>query len=273
MDTGVPQGKGEVAARESLEVLRGQLAQWESGRPQRDRAPISTGDAALDAWLPWGGLPRGALIECVGWEEAGGGAGLLALLLARQAARSDGESPSGELVVLDTQRRFYPPAAALWGVDLKRVLVIQATAQREQVWALDQCLRCSAVAAVWASLEQLDPRDYRRLQLAVEQGGGVGLLVRQRAARNEPSWADLQLLVRPRGPGQWGDGAKRGTGWRLEVEVTRCRQAVGVGSVLELEIDVVTGEMQTVSEPHETYGVYPTTQLVPAAFAGRSARA
>lgn len=273
MSTGLPPEEREVAARESLEALRGQLAQWESGRPQRDRAPISTGDAVLDAWLPWGGLPRGALIECVGWEEAGGGAGLLALLLARQAARPNDESPGGELVVLDTQRKFYPPAAALWGVDLRHVLVIQATALREQIWALDQCLRCSAVAAVWAAMESLDPRDFRRLQLAAEQGGGIGLLVRKRAARHEPSWADLQLLVRPREPSRWGERAQRGTGWRLEVELTRCRQAVGVGSVLELEIDVVTGKLQTVSKPHETYGVYPTTRLVPAAFEGRSARA
>jgi hypothetical protein len=192
----------------------------------------------------------------------------LALLLARQAALQ-----GGALVVLDAQRGFYPPAAALWGVDLERVLVIQTSTLREQVWALDQCLRCSAVAAVWASLEQLDPRDFRRLQLAVEQGGGVGLLVRQRAARSEPSWADLQFVVRPRGPSRLGDGANRGTGWRLEVELTRCRQAVGVGSVLDLEIDVVTGEMHPVSEPHEAYCLHPIPQLVPAALDGRSARA
>jgi hypothetical protein len=264
MSTGLPQEEGEIAARERIEALRGQLAQWESGRPLRDQTPIATGDAALDAWLPWGGLPRGALIECVGWEEFGGGAGVLALLWARQAALQ-----GGALVVLDAQRGFYPPAAALWGVDLARVLVIQVSSLREQVWALDQCLRCPAVAAVWASLEHLDPRDFRRLQLAVEQGGGVGLLVRKRLAQKEPSWAELQFVVRPRER----IGVDRGTGWRLSVELARCRQAAGVGSVLELEIDVVTGEMHTVSEPHAAYCLHPTTQLVPSAFEGRSARA
>ena len=33
------------------------------------------------------------------------------------------------------------------------------------------------------------------MQLAVEQGGGLGLLVRPEAVRGEPSWAETRLLV------------------------------------------------------------------------------
>ena len=36
-------------------------------------------------------------------------------------------------------------------------------------------LRCGGVAAVWASLESVDDRTFRRLQLAAEEGGALGL--------------------------------------------------------------------------------------------------
>jgi hypothetical protein len=43
----------------------------------------------------------------------------------------------------------------------------------------------------------LADREFRRLQLAAETGGTLGLLVRPAQARDEPSWADLRLLVEP----------------------------------------------------------------------------
>ncbi len=248
--------------------LRAQLARWETRRPARDESPISTGCRALDRLLPGGGLPRGVLIECL--EEAGpgvgvgaGGAGLWALTLARQAALS-----GGALAVLDPGQSFYPPAAVVLGIELEEVLVIRAPEGPDQLWALDQCLRCPGVAAVWSPLERLDPRQFRRLQLAAECGGGVGLLVRSSTARKQPSWAALQFWVHPHASAA-GDSQ---TGRRLRVELTRCRQARSGGSV-ELEIDVVTGQVQAASCLHEAYPLHPVTELAYSASGRRSAPA
>jgi hypothetical protein len=253
----------DPSAHSLVDSLREQLSRWEARRPLRDTSSISSGCAALDALLPWGGLPRGALIECLERDEGVGGAGILALILARQAALE-----GGVIVILDRQCWFYPPAAALLGIDLEAVLVIRTPRARDQLWALDQCLRCPAVAAVWAPLEHLDPRDFRRLQLAAESGGGLGLLVRCSATRKQPSWSDLQLLIQPRA---CGAEDVRG-GRRLRVELTRCRQARS-GGTIDLEIDEVTGAMHTVSCPHEAYHLHPTTQLADATSDRRSARA
>jgi hypothetical protein len=244
-------------------TLREQLAQWETRRPQRDAAPVSSGCPAFDRLLPWGGLPRGALVECLEQDPAVGGAGMLALLLARQAALE-----GGAIVVLDPQGWFYPPAAAGLGIELAAVMVVQARQACEQVWVVDQCLRCPAVAAVWAPLERLGAREFRRLQLAAESGSGLGLLVRSSAARRAPSWSDVQLLVEPRAGG--ADEVRSGR--RLQIEITRCRHA-RPGGVLELEIDVVTGAMQAVSRPHEAFPVPPTAGLAYSTTGRRSARA
>ena len=253
----------DPSAHSLVDSLRVQLARWEARRPVRDASSISSGCAALDALLPWGGLPRGALIECLERDEGVGGAGTLALILARQAALA-----GGAIVIFDPRRWFYPPAAALLGIDLEAVLVIRAAQGGDQLWALDQCLRCPAVAAVWAPLEHLDPRDFRRLQLAAESGGGLGLLVRCSAARKQPSWSDLQLLIQPQACG--AEDVRSGR--RLRVELTRCRQARS-GGTIALEIDEVTGVMHAVSCPHEAYRLHPTAQLAYTTPDRRSARA
>ena len=171
-------------------------------------------------------------------------------------------------MILDPRHSFYPPAAAVLGIDLDELLVIRSSQARDQLWALDQCLRCPAVAAVWAPLEQLSPRDFRRLQLAAECGGGLGVLVRGSAARKQPSWAALQFWIHPHAH----PAEDTRTGRRLRVELTRCRQAPSGGTV-ELEMDVVTGEVQAVSGPHEAYPMHPVAELASAAAGRRSARA
>ena len=248
-----------------VDSLRARLARWEAGRPERDPARISSGCPALDRLLPWGGLPRGVLIECLEEEEeaGAGGAGMVALLLARQAALE-----GGAIVVLDPQHVFYPPAAVLLGIDLDALLVVRVSQVRDQLWALDQCLRCPAVAAVWAPLAQLSARDFRRLQLAAESGSGLGILVRGSAARRQPSWSALQLSIHPCVCGR----EEVRTGRRLRVELARCRQ-VWSGGTVELEIDEVTGVMQAVSGPHEAYSVPPAAELAYSASGRRSARA
>lgn len=94
-----------------------------------------------------GGLRRGAVAEWLSAAVASG-AQTLALLAAREACR-EGKS----LIVVDRQRRFYPPAAAAWGIDLSRLIVVHPASEAEELWAIDQALRCRGVAAVWAKRE------------------------------------------------------------------------------------------------------------------------
>ena len=181
---------------------------------------------ALDGLLGEGGFRRGTLTEWLA-DEAGGGATTLGMLLAREACRE-----GGTLVVVDRQRQFYPPAAVRLGIALERLLVVHVDNRADHNWALDQALRCPAVAAVLAwpeSLDgRLDARTFRRLQLAAEQSGTLGLMIRPASVRHEPSWADVRLLVEP----AIGRGGRR----RMRVVLLRCRGGVE-GRSVELEFD------------------------------------
>lgn len=216
-----------ASASPLVNQLRQEIARWEAARHPPSEEIISTGCPAWDALLPGGGFRQGSLVE---WLADGDGTGrqTLALHVARQALRK-----GGVVVVLDRERSFFPPAVFHWGIPPESLIVVQPSNPGEQLWALEQSLRCRAVVAVLAGLEKLDPLAFRRLQLAAEQGGGVGLLFRPGWVRHEPTWAEVRFWVEPR-PG--GRSDRR----RVKIEVLRLRGGLAGGGI-ELEIDDETG--------------------------------
>lgn len=211
------------APRALVEALRDQIARLEGARRPADERPLSSGCAPVDKLLPGNGFRRGTLVE---WLAAGEGSGAetLALLAAREACRQ-----GGALVVLDQSREFYPPAAVHLGIAPEAMIVVQAASPADNLWALDQALRCPGVAAALAWSEKLEGRTFRRLQLAAEQGGGLGLLLRPQQARQEPSWAEVRLEITPL-PGTAPRGSRR-----LRVQLLRARgSASGASAEVEL---------------------------------------
>jgi hypothetical protein len=206
-----------------VRTLKEQIALLEWARLPTQKGPISSGCHDLDRLLPDRGFHRGTLVEWLA-AESGSGAETLALAAARSSCRE-----GGVLVVLDSARELYPPAIARLGIDLEQLIVVQPMNLADSLWALDQSLRCLAVAAVLAWPARLDGHTFRRLQLAAEEGGGLGFFVRPRAAEHEPSWADVRLLVEPL-PGEGSAGR------RLTVRLLRSRGGAD-GRQIDLEID------------------------------------
>jgi hypothetical protein len=196
----------------------------EGARRPAGEAPVSSGCGGLDQLLPAQGFHRGTLVEWLTPGD-GGGAESLVFLAAREACRE-----GGVLVVFDQAKQFYPPAAVRLGIGPEEMIVVQAASQADNLWALDQALRCPGVAAAVAWPEKLDGRTFRRLQLAAEQGSGLGLLVRPERVRHEPSWAEVRLLVEPL-PATALDGPRR-----LKIQLLRSRGGPS-GAIAEVEID------------------------------------
>ena len=213
------------SAGQLVQALREQIARIEGVRRRNgDDAVVPSGCEALDRLLPERGFRRGTLVE---WLAAGDGSGAetLAFCIAREVARQ-----GGALVVLDQAKEFYPPAAAWLGIELEGVIVVRARNQADNTWALEQVLRCPAVAVVLAWSEKLHEHTFRRLQLAAEQGGGLGLLMRPESVRHESSWANVRLLVEPL------PVATPEAGRRLRIQLLRSRAGLSGGSI-EVEID------------------------------------
>jgi hypothetical protein len=194
------------------------------------RETVSSGFAAVNALLPAGGLRRGSLVEWLAGGEAAagdlaGGAGAVSLALA-VACRLAAAGPR-TIVVVDRAGWFHPPAVMPWLGDSRQLVVARPSSDDDEIWAIDQALRCSGVAAVVAwprsvvrqqgdkiqarsSLPPAGRHDgfrprptaqwttaMRRWQLAARKSGAVGLLVRPAAAAREPSWAEARLAVSP----------------------------------------------------------------------------
>src|SRR5690348_1940587 len=85
---------------------------------------------------------------------------------------------SSSLIWSDPTHQLYPPALAAHGIPPDRLLLLRPRDLEEQTWAIAECLRCRGVGAVVAAPGALSRIEARRLQLAAEQGGGVGLLLR-----------------------------------------------------------------------------------------------
>jgi hypothetical protein len=101
-----------------------------------------TGHAALDAALPTGGWPEGALSELLIPVDGVGELQLLWPTLARL-------SQASERIVLIAPP--YVPFAPAWqaaGIALRQMQVIEAGSPRDALWATEQCLRSGSCGAV-----------------------------------------------------------------------------------------------------------------------------
>lgn len=210
-------------ASQALEELHRRVQEVEGG-PRKLHPRISSGCPPLDQILPEGGWRQGSLVEWLG-AELGCGASTLALAAASAACRE-----GGLLVVVDRAGLFYPPAAA-GRIDVPQTVVVRPQSDEDENWTLTQALRCRDVAAVLAWPARLDSHAFRRLKLAAEASGCLGLLVRPGTVRKRPSWADLRLLVTPRTSPR---------GWRLHVRLLRYRGQVRQTEI-EMNLDEQTG--------------------------------
>jgi hypothetical protein len=241
-----------------IDTLRRQLGRWGSLAGAEDAPVFSCGTAAIDRLLPGGGLRHGMLVEWVGKKEQQGSraaeqqrrngyrssalplfcssTATLSLLSAREACRE-----GGALVVIDRRQTFYPPAAAAWGIDLERLIVVRPHSARDEMWAAVESLRSPAVAAMWTAVDRLDSRAFRRLQLAAQAGRTLGLIMRPARARAEPSWADVTLEAGPlsfvRCPLHSRHGSRTTDhGRHVQVHVLRTRHGCA-GESAAIEID------------------------------------
>jgi protein ImuA len=222
----------------AVEQLRGQLR---GVRPAAVSASCTpTGLAALDALLPGGGIPSASVIEWIS-EQPGQSAGSLAL---RAAARLLGRP--GCLAVIDEQRDFFPGVVETHGISLQRLLLVRIppesppltitgrvrsatgslTAGGQALWALEQTCRSRGVRVVLAWLHRCTSAIVRRLQLAVESSGVVLMLLRPAQALQQPSFADLRLLVKPLPSTR-----------RIQVSLLRARQSLQSAGTTELVQD------------------------------------
>ena len=148
---------------------------------------LASGHAALDAQLPGGGWPVGALIELLQTRAAQDEWRLLLPALVRQT--------QGVLVLVAPPQQPFAPALAAQGLDLRRLLQVQADSAAARVWACEQALRCRDVSAVLAWLPQVRSEQLRRLHFSAQTHQQLLFVMRPASTQTESSPATLRLLL------------------------------------------------------------------------------
>ncbi len=193
-------------AREIIEGLREEIRRIERKPPLRARF-VSSGRPEVDALLPGGGFPRGAVTELAGGHASGKTALALSVLAAAM-----GEE--GLAAFVDGRGELYPPAAAAVGVDLDRLLVVRPLAPgpqggkgesaRHALWAAEALLSSGAFEAVAMDVPIEGARDrvigsnclagaLRRLRAAADKGGAVGIWLGVPGSVRVPSAVRLEF--------------------------------------------------------------------------------
>ncbi len=217
------QGQGPEARRRQLAELRRRLERLHN-RYHGDRGLCSTGLPLLDEALA-GGLPRGAVHELIALEHAP--ARTLAFLAARQNAGS-----AGWIVCIDRAAELFPPALVGLGVSLRRCLIVRPARGGEGLWAAEQALRCSAVAAVILPIREVKPLQLRRLQLAAESGRALLFLLRESCSAGGAGFVTTRLQLEPIAPRCQQVAAVR----RVRITVLKARHGPGTSPPIEIEL-------------------------------------
>jgi protein ImuA len=160
----------------------------------------------------------------------------IALFLAKAA---QGKQAGGAIVWSDLTRELYPPALSAAGVDLRQLILLRCRNREETLWALSECLGSPGVSATVASIQRLSRVEARRLQLAAERGGGIGIFHRPWVSANNGIYAaTTRWWVKP-AAGE--DGVQR---WSIELMHGHGGQ---VGQSVLLEVDRETHVMRALA--------------------------
>jgi protein ImuA len=188
----------------------------------RRPAAASSGQAALDAALPGGGIAPAGLVEvqpATGFDaSAGMGFGLA--IAARALARRAGplfwiSSPFAEA---EAGGGPYGPGLSSFGIASERVVLVRARSEAALTVALEEASRTAGVGAAMLLAPtglDLDLTVCRRIQLATEASGVTALTVR--AGPGAPAAGALMRWRVAAAPS--GDGLVRR--WRANLERAR----------------------------------------------------
>ena len=183
------------------------------------RAParvLATGDALLNAELPGGGWPVGALTEIL---QAPGVHNEWRLLLPALA-----HSGQGPVVLVGAPHVPFAPALAAQGLLTPRLLWVNTPLPPTRLWATEQALRCAEVDAVLAWLPQARADQLRRLQMAAAEHGKLLFVIRPAHALHDASPAVLRMWIGLQGQGSTASPASAsGAADRLEVQILKRR--------------------------------------------------
>lgn len=155
-------------------------------------APEAGGLSLIKEAFPNNRFPVAAVHEfiCSTQEEAAASSGFISGIVSSLMTQS------GITAWIGSGGTVYPHALKLFGIEPDRIFFIEPLTEKEKLWTIEETLKCEGLTAVIADIREISFTNSRRLQLAVEQSGVTGFLLRRRS-KNMLSCAVTQWQVQP----------------------------------------------------------------------------
>jgi len=160
--------------KQLIDKLQQDILLWQGFKTHQTMTSDVIGLGDVESAFPNGVFPKEAIHEFLNAEPEHAAAcsgfisGLLKTLMLNE----------GVSVWISTSRTFFPPSLSAFGVSPERMIFIDAKAEKEVLWVMEQALKCEGVAAVIAEIKEISIVQSRRLQLAIESSKVTGFLLR-----------------------------------------------------------------------------------------------
>jgi protein ImuA len=156
-----------------IEILREKIRRLGAG-DRRAAAALPFGVAEMDSRLPGGGLAMGALHEVAGGGNGAINGAAAALFTAGIVART-----KGQILWCVIRQDLFGPAIAQAGLLPDRVIYVEAGDDKALLACFEEGLRHGGLGGVVAEVGRLSMTNSRRLQLAAESSGTLGIAIRR----------------------------------------------------------------------------------------------
>ncbi len=169
----MPEAKKDIINRLQREIL-----QLQGYKNPAEECTELVGLGEIETAFPSHVFPAGAVHEFIGDSAEGGAAckgfiaGILKSLQKNRACLWTGVS-----------RRTFPQALAAFDIEPEKIIFVDVSTEKEVLWVAEEALKCTELSAVIAEVRELTFAQSRRLQLAVENSGVTGFLIRTDARK------------------------------------------------------------------------------------------
>lgn len=190
-----------AALQEQIDAIGGGVA--------RKRARLPFGCPEIDERIG-GGLPFGSIHEIAGGGSDALNGAAAALFAAGIAART-----KGPIFWCHVRDDLFVPALAHVGLDMNRVTFVQSDNEEGAMDSAEEAISFGGIPVVVTELVRLPMVASRRLQLAAEKKGTMGLIIRRWRRHTEAT--------------DYGQPTASATRWRVSVLPSEPLPVAGVG--------------------------------------------